>query len=168
MPPSPIAHLARRALSPAARAMRLQRIFGRLQEGAGYAEIAAEERISRERLGRIIRRATARGRDGDQPDHTRMQIARLSPALRLAAEGVAQGDQKAIPLLLSLVDRLDRYSDPDTSFRSSPLEEFVSPRPRPRRIRAPRRAVEAPKPASERYGEEGVGNPAPNAGEPSP
>jgi hypothetical protein len=70
MPPSLIAHLTRRTLSPAARAMRLQRIFGRLQEGAGYAEIAAEERISRERLGRIIRRARSRGRDGDQPDHT--------------------------------------------------------------------------------------------------
>jgi hypothetical protein len=168
MPPSPIAHLARRTLSPAARAMRLQRIFARLQEGADYAEIAAEERISRERLGRIIRRATARGRDGDQPDHTRMQIARLSPALRLAAAGVAQGDQKAIPLLLSLVDRLDRYSDPDTSFRSSPLEEFISPRPRVRRIRAPRRTVEAPKPASEPHGEDGVRSPSPASGKSSP
>jgi hypothetical protein len=167
MPPSLIAHLTRRTLSPAARAMRLQRIFGRLQEGAGYAEIAAEERISRERLGRIIRRARSRGRDGDQPDHTRMQIARLSPALRLAAEGVAQGDPKAIPLLLSLVDRLDRYSDPDTSFRSSPLEEFVSPRPRVRRIRAPQR-TEAPEPAGEQYGKNCFGSPAPDAGEPSP
>ena len=48
-----------------------------------------------------------------------MQIARLTPALRLAADGVAQGDAKSIPLLLQIIDRLDRYSDP--------LEDFSSP-----------------------------------------
>jgi hypothetical protein len=37
-------------LSPAARALRLQRIFARLQDGAGYADIAAEKGFSRERL----------------------------------------------------------------------------------------------------------------------
>ena len=48
-----------------------------------------------------------------------MQMARLTPALRLAADGVAQGDAKSIPLLLQIIDRLDRYSDP--------LEDFNSP-----------------------------------------
>ena len=61
-----------------------------------------------------------------------MQIARLTPALRLAADGVAQGDAKSIPLLLKIIDRLDRYSDP--------LEDFSSPelfmeRRRPRSAR---------------------------------
>jgi hypothetical protein len=96
---------SRSALSPAARALRLQRIFARLQDGA--AEIAAEEGFSRERLRQIIRAATTPGRGHDGPDHKRMQIARLTPALRLAADGVAQGDGKSILLLLKIIDRLD-------------------------------------------------------------
>src|SRR5271163_960032 len=88
------------ALSPAARSLRLQRIFARLQDGAAYADIAAEEGFSRERLRQIIRAATAPGRGHDGPDHKRMQIARLTPALRLAADGVPQGGAKSIPLLL--------------------------------------------------------------------
>jgi hypothetical protein len=47
-----------------------------------------------------------------------MQIARLTPALRLAADGVAHGDAKSIPLLLKIIDRLDRYSDPHPDFNS--------------------------------------------------
>jgi hypothetical protein len=43
---------------------------------------------------------------------------------------------------LNLVDRLDRYSDPDTSFRSPALAQFLGPRPPPRRIVKPRRAAE--------------------------
>jgi hypothetical protein len=76
----------RRSLSPEARSLRLQRIFARLQDGASYADIAAEEGFSRERLRQIIRAATAPGRGYDGPDHERMQVARLTPALRLAAE----------------------------------------------------------------------------------
>src|SRR5208283_3406708 len=109
---------ARPAVSPAARALRLQRIFARLQEGASYKDIAAEESLSRERLRQIVRAATARG--GSAPDHKRMQFARLEPALRLAARGVAEGDAKAIPLLLKLLDRLDRYCEPGL-FEDSPL-----------------------------------------------
>src|ERR1700723_3267050 len=121
-----------RSLSPAARSLRLQRIFARLQDGASYADIAAEEGFSRERLRQIIRAATAPGRGYDGPDHKRMQVARLTPALRLAVDGVARGDAKSIPLLLKIIDRLDRYS--------VPLEDFSSPewfmeRRRPRSAR---------------------------------
>src|SRR5271163_2507240 len=112
MTDTPSPRPSRSALSPAARALRLQRIFARLQDGASYADIAAEESFSRERLRQIIRAATAPGRGWNGPDHKRMQIARLTPALRLAADGVAQGDAKSIPLLLKIIDRLDRYSNP--------------------------------------------------------
>ncbi len=47
----------------------------------------------------------------------RMQMARLTPALRLAAEGVAQGGSRSIPLLLQIIDRLDRYSGPARGFQ---------------------------------------------------
>ncbi len=123
---------ARPALSPAARALRLQRIFARLQEGASYKDIAAEEGLSRERLRQIVRAATARG--GAAPDHKKMLFARLEPALRLAARGVAEGDAKSIPLLLKLVDRLDRYCSPDL-FDDSPLLGDLVSRPRRRRRR---------------------------------
>ena len=55
--------------------------------GAAWADIAAEEGFSRKRLRQIIRAATAPGRRHDGPDHKRVQIARLTPALRLAADG---------------------------------------------------------------------------------
>jgi transposase-like protein len=120
----------RPSLSPAARALRLQRIFARLQEGASYKDIAAEEGLSRERLRQIVRAMTARGKGA--PDHKKMQFARLEPALRLAARGVADGDPKAIPLLIKLVDRLDRYCDPGLD-NDSPLLGDLVPRPRRRR-----------------------------------
>jgi hypothetical protein len=81
---------ARTPLSPAARALRLQRIFARLQEGRSYKDIAAEEGLSRERLRRIVEAATARGRTAAWLDHK--QFAGLEPASRLAARGVAEGD----------------------------------------------------------------------------
>jgi hypothetical protein len=112
--------------------LRLQRIFARLQECASYKDIAAEERLSRERLRQIVRASTGRGTA--RPDHKKMQFARLEPALRLASRGIAEGDAKAIPLLIKLVDRLDRYCEPDL-FEGSPLLADLTPRPRRRRRR---------------------------------
>ena len=47
---------------------------------------------------------------GTKLDHARVQIARLEPALQLAAGAVAEGDLGAIDRLLRVLDRLDRYS----------------------------------------------------------
>jgi hypothetical protein len=124
---------ARSSLSPAARALRLQRIFARLQEGASYAAIATEEGLSRERLRQIVKAAAAKR--GTPPDHKKMQFARLEPALRLAARSVAEGDVKAIPLLIKLLDRLDRYCEPDL-FDGSPLLGDLLPRARRRARRS--------------------------------
>src|SRR5271156_4785410 len=86
MTDAPSPRRSRSALSPAARALRLQRIFARLQDGASYADIAAEEGFSRERLRQIIRAATA---------------PRLTPALRLAADGVARGRRQIHPAVVA-------------------------------------------------------------------
>ena len=67
--------------------------------------------------------------EGERRGQQRMQVARLTPALRLAANGVAQGNAKSIPLLLQIIDRLDRYSDP--------LEDFSSPELFMERLRPP-------------------------------
>jgi len=48
-------------------------------------------------------------------------LRRLTPTLRLAADGVARGDAKSIPLLAQIIDRLDRYSDPREDFSSPEL-----------------------------------------------
>jgi len=111
MTDAPSPRPSRSALSPAARALRLASASS-LACSASWADIAAEEGFSRERLRQIVRAATAQGRGYDGPDHKRMRMARLTPALRLAADGVARGEAKSIPLLLQIIDRLDRYSDP--------------------------------------------------------
>ena len=139
------------ALTPAQRAIRLQRIFARMQEGLSYKDIAAEEGVSRERLRQIVRAATAR--KDDAPDHRRMQIARLMPALRILAWDVENGDTKAVAAFLKLLDRLDRYSAADRNFRSPAIEDLVErsarrPRVRPAEADGAARSAEAPGPAA--------------------
>ena len=88
---------------------RRMRIFARLQEGWSYEAIAAREGLTRERI-RQIAAETLAGRSVDASrDHLRLQIARLDPALRLAAEQVAAGDLRAVDRLLRVLDRLDKY-----------------------------------------------------------
>ncbi len=73
----------RPALSPAARALRLQRIFARLQEDASYKDIAAEEGLSRERFRRIVRGATERRKAApDDKSHPLVYRAGLTPSHR--------------------------------------------------------------------------------------
>ena len=53
---------------------------------------------------------TLKKRVVDAPtDHAMLQLARLEPALKLAAEAVVSGDIKAIRYYLKLLDQLDRY-----------------------------------------------------------
>lgn len=52
-------------------------------------------------------------------------MLRLAPALRLAAQGVAEGDRAAITALIRVLDRLDKYqaageaNRPTTKVRAS-------------------------------------------------
>ncbi len=101
--------LARR-LNAQGRVSRRGRIFARLRKGWDHDEIAREERLTPERIRRIVREAVERRRivDGGA-EHAKLQLARLAPAMRLAGEAVADGDVKAIAPLLKVLDRLDRY-----------------------------------------------------------
>ena len=45
----------------------------------------------------------------EETDHAKLQLARLQPAMRIAAEAVADGCVEAIAPLLEALDRLDRY-----------------------------------------------------------
>ncbi|MGD0643176.1 MAG: sigma factor-like helix-turn-helix DNA-binding protein [Roseiarcus sp.] len=96
---------------PAARDrdLRRLRILGSVQAGWSYAAIGREEGISRERVRQIVAQALSEDSVETKLDHARVQIARLEPALRLAARAVADGDLSAIDRLLRVLDRLDKY-----------------------------------------------------------
>ena len=94
----------------AARDLRRLRILASLQAGLSYAAIGRAEGLSRERVRQIVVQALDRDQADSKLDHARVQIARLEPALRLAAQAVAEGDLSAIDRLLRVLDRLDRYS----------------------------------------------------------
>ena len=106
--PSPSSPGAR----PAARDRELRRvrILALVQAGWSYAAIGREEGLSRERVRQIVAQALEAGEGETKLVHAQVQIARLEPALRLAARGVADGELSAIDRLLRVLDRLDKYS----------------------------------------------------------
>jgi hypothetical protein len=93
----------------AARDLRRLRILASVQAGLSFAAIGRAEGLSRERVRQIVVQALDQGQADSKLDHARVQIARLEPALRLAAGAVAGGDLSAIDRLLRVLDRLDRY-----------------------------------------------------------
>ena len=109
MTPSTSPRPVRSALSLVSRAQRLQRIFTRMREGWAYDEIARAERVTAQRIRQIVQKALEKRLIDEDTDHAKLQLARLQPAMRLAAEAVADGDVKAIAPLLKVLDRLDRY-----------------------------------------------------------
>ena len=56
-----------------------------------------------------MREALERRIVDDETDHAKLQLARLAPAMQIAGMAVADGDVKAIPPFLKVLDRLDRY-----------------------------------------------------------
>jgi hypothetical protein len=98
--------LARR-LTAHARVLRRGRIFARLREGWAYDEVASQERLTPERVRKIVRQAFERRVIDDAAEHAKLQLARLQPAMRLASDAVADGDVKAIGPLMKVLDRLD-------------------------------------------------------------
>jgi DNA-directed RNA polymerase sigma subunit (sigma70/sigma32) len=81
----------------------------RVREGRSYEEIAEAEGLSRERIRQIVVEALKKREVDAHRDHARLQLLRLAPALRLAAQGVAEGDRRAIVALIRVLDRLDKY-----------------------------------------------------------
>ena len=98
-----------RRLDARGRVLRRGRIFARLREGYAYDEIAREEQLTPERVRQIVREALARRIVDDETDHAKLQLARLAQAMQIASVAVADGDVSAIPALLKVIDRVDRY-----------------------------------------------------------
>jgi DNA-binding CsgD family transcriptional regulator len=99
----------RRRLNAQGMVLRRRRIFARLREGLSYEEIAGEEGVSAERIRQIVSQVLQKRAVGSGADHAKLQLDRLAPAMRLAAEEIAAGDVSAIALYLKVLDRLDRY-----------------------------------------------------------
>jgi predicted transcriptional regulator len=99
----------KRRLTARGRVLRRGRIFARLREGWAYDEIAEDEGVTAERIRQIVREALEKRLLDQETDHAKLQLARLQPALRIAAETVADGHVHAINPLLKVLDRLDRY-----------------------------------------------------------
>ena len=99
----------KRRLSAHRRDLRRERIFGRLREGWAYDEVARDEGLTAERIRQIVREALEKRLLDEETDHAKLQLARLRPAMRIAAEAVADGHLKAIAPLIKALDRLDRY-----------------------------------------------------------
>jgi hypothetical protein len=107
---SPKAQPARRPRVTAQdREIRRLRIFAQRQVGQSYDEIARQENLTSERIRQIVVDTLERRLLDPVRDHARLQIARLDPALRLAAEKVATGDLRGVDRLIKLLDRLDKY-----------------------------------------------------------
>ena len=99
----------KRRLDAHGRVLRRGRILARLREGWAYDEVAREEQLTPERVRQIVREALAQRIVDDETDHAKLQLARLAQAMQIASVAVADGDVKAIPALLKVIDRLDRY-----------------------------------------------------------
>jgi len=91
------------------RELRRARIFARVREGWPYAEIATEEGLTSRRIRQIVSETLQKRVVDTATDHAMLQLARLEPALRLAAEAVMSGDVTAIRYYLKLLDQTDRY-----------------------------------------------------------
>ena len=99
------------------------RIFARLQEGWSYEEIGREEGVTGERVRQIVKQALDKREVDANRDHALLQLARLGPALRLAAAEVAKGELAAIAPLLRVLERLDKYQGAGASPAYAAYEE---------------------------------------------
>ena len=90
-------------------ALRKQRIFERLAVGRSHAAIARDENCSVQWIRRIIAEAL-QAREADPFEEFRkLQVARLSLALKVGYKALIDGDLAAIDPYLRTIKALDRY-----------------------------------------------------------
>jgi predicted transcriptional regulator len=104
-----MAPVKRRRLGSQGMMLRRRRIFARLREGSSYEEIAAEEGVTGERIRQIVAEVLQKRSVDSGADHAKLQLHRLAPVMKLAAEAVAAGDVTAIAPYLKVLERFDRY-----------------------------------------------------------
>jgi DNA-binding CsgD family transcriptional regulator len=93
------------------RIARRERFFELLISGHTYAQIARMAQTSIATVRRDVDRALAERRLDAPERFTRIQIARLQKALKLAEAAIELGELKAIGIYLRAVAALDRYHE---------------------------------------------------------
>jgi hypothetical protein len=100
----------KRRVTRAGKGLRLKRIFARLREGASYDQIASEEGLTLRRVRQIVADRLEERPVDSETEHARLQLARLEPALKAAAEAIGAGDVRAVPAYLRVLERIDHYA----------------------------------------------------------
>ncbi len=83
----------------------------RLRAGAGYDEVARDERISERRVRQIVTEHLKRREAESGATHANLQLDRLGFAMRVASAALASGDVRAVAPFVKVIDRLDRYQE---------------------------------------------------------
>jgi hypothetical protein len=91
------------------RAARAKRDLEQLREGWAYDDIAREEGLTARRVRQVVAEFIKAREALGGAAHAHMQIDRLSRAMRVASDALAQGDIRAIGPFIRVTDRLDRY-----------------------------------------------------------
>jgi hypothetical protein len=104
-----VVYRKKKRLDARGRVLRRGRILARLREGWAYDDVARAEELTTERVRQIVQEALAERIVDDETDHAKLQLHRLASAMQIAGMAVADGDVKAIPAFLKVLDRVDRY-----------------------------------------------------------
>jgi hypothetical protein len=111
--PNPPSTWARKRAAGKARRARLierrEAYFDLLVSGYGVEQIAAATEMSPSAVRRAIGQALARRRLDAPEDYARLQVARLTKALRCADISLENGDLNAIAPFVQVVRELNRY-----------------------------------------------------------
>ena len=140
-----LAPARRRRLTIFGKAARQERIFARLRQGLSYDDVAREERVTPKRVRQIVAEVLRRREVDDGSAHARLQLARLEPLLKVAAQAAGDGDVRAIPAALKVLDRIDRYQ------KAAKVDEKYGEEMRRKLLAKLNRMAEA---QNERYGRE--------------
>jgi hypothetical protein len=115
--PKPLSERARKRASGRARREALierrEAFFDLLVSGFSVEQIASRTKRSPSAVRRAVGQALARRRLDAPEDYARIQIARLTKALRCADVSLEEGDLKAIGPFVKVVRELNRYHGVD-------------------------------------------------------
>ena len=111
-PKSPSECARKRAAGKTRRAKLIERreaYFDLLVSGYSVDEIATATKMSRSAVRRAVSQALAKRQLDTPEDYARLQVARLTKALRCADVSLEKGDLKAIAPFVKVVTELNRY-----------------------------------------------------------
>ena len=108
---------------------RREMYFDLLVSGYSIEQIASHTKTSVSAVRRAVGQALAKRRLDTPEDYARLQVARLTKALRCADVSLEEGDLKAIAPFLKVVRELNLYHGVDVGRTLAPPPEIVPAAP---------------------------------------